>query len=225
MTTDVTTFACVWVDGHVHFSSEYVVRLRDAVARYYPLQHRFVCLTDRPWSLPEDIKTITVRHDRSMKGWWPKVQLFNPTHGWSGRVVALDLDVLVVSNLLSIVRYPARFALVPDGAPNFKGHGKLQVVKRYNSSVMVWNGGDNSEIFTRWTPDVTKRLWGDQDWIGETCPNADCMPLEWFPRISEIKPPMIPRRAKIVLCKKPKNVQAAAQWPWFKEAWHGSARL
>jgi hypothetical protein len=45
------------------------------------------------------------------------------------------------------------------------------------------------------------------------------MPLAWFPRVSQIEDGPVPADAKVVLCKKPKNVIAARRWPWVQEAW------
>lgn len=210
------TVACVWVRGHVPFTAEYVFRLRDMARRHVGRAHRFVCLTDRPEELPS-IETLPCQCPPGCKGWWAKISLFSPALKFTGRILYLDLDVLLLGGLDEIIDYPAPFALAADGAPNFHGHGALRVVKRFNSSVMVWDAGEHPEIYTDWTPADAARLWGDQDWIGETAPWAAAMPLAWTPRISE-GPPW-PPEAKVVLCKKPKNVEAAARWPWFAEAW------
>lgn len=217
------TVACVLVRGHVGFTPDYVLKLRNMVSRALPA-HRFVCLTDQPESLP-DVETITIGTPRGYFAWWAKVELWNPRHEalQSGRIMYLDLDTLVVDSLLAIAEFSPGLSLVPDDAPNFKGKGELKTVKRFNSSVMSWPGGAYSEIFTQWTPDVTRRLWGDQDWIGEQFPYASTMPLAWFPRLSQITAKgQIEARmkfARVVLCKKPKNAEAARQWPWFAKAW------
>jgi hypothetical protein len=92
-------------------------------------------------------------------------------------------------------------------------------VKRFNSSVMVWDAGTQNHIYDRFLPGVPLRLWGDQDWIGEQCPDAEAMPVAWFPRLSELNGTRPSVEAKVVLAKKPKNIIAAKMMPWFKEAW------
>jgi hypothetical protein len=188
-------------------------------ARLLP-PHRFVCLTDRPQALT-GVTTIMVDPlPEGMYGWWRKVELFNPRHPLGGRLLYLDLDVLIVSDMRRVLEFPASFALAPDGAPNFKPRDR-NVVHKYNSSVMVWNGGEQSRLYSEWSPKVAERLWGDQDWIGEKATNAIAMPIEWFPRLSQVSqtdPPDI-AGAEVILCKKPKNVDAATKWPWFAEAW------
>jgi hypothetical protein len=211
------TVACVLVRGHVDFRPLYVERLHSMVTRHIDRPFRFVCLTDQPQRMPAGVEAIQIRLPPRVKGWWAKVNLFRPGI-FTGRILYLDLDVLLVSSLALIIDYPAPFALVPDGAPNFQGHGNRKCVKRYNSSVMVWDAGVATDLYTQWTPAVTNRLWGDQDLIGERFPNEATMPLEWFPRLSAVQPPW-PDAAKVVLCKRPKNVEAARKWPWFAQAW------
>jgi len=211
------TVACVLVRGHADYTPEYVIRLKSMCWRYLSVAYRFVCLTDEPSQLPTEIETIKIPSPVNLKGWWAKLQLFNKNRGFSDRVLALDLDVLVVNSLMPIVEYPAKFALVPDGAPNFKPKGRA-VVKRFNSSVMVWDAGVNDSLYDDWSAGVALRLWGDQDWIGERMADAAAMPIEWFPRLSECGDSWS-ADAKVILCKKPKNAFAAHKWEWFNEAW------
>jgi hypothetical protein len=214
----MVTVVCVWVHGHVPFSPFYPIKLRSMVRRHLALKHRFVCLTDRPQALPKSMETVRIWHPPRLKGWWSKLRLFDPTTPLTGRVLYLDLDTLIVDALDPIVDYPAPFALIPT-AGTFEGHGQKKVVKRFNSSVMVWNAGEQTDLYTRWKSDVARRLWGDQDWIGERKPEAAMMPLEWFPRLSAVRGPEDFGAGKVVLCKIPKNVKAAADWPWVRERW------
>lgn len=213
------TVLCVWVRGHVPFTAEYVTRLRSMARRVLP-PHRFVCLTDNVAILPGDIEVILIPTPPShLKGWWAKVRLFDPGLPLSGRLLYLDLDVLLVGDLMPVVNFPGRLALAPDGAPTFRPRDGTQCVKRFNSSVMAWDYGAHPELFLEWNQYVAKRLWGDQDWIGERVPGASAMPGEWFPRLSAVVSPPWPEAAKVILCKKPKNEEAAQRFPWFVEAW------
>lgn len=216
----MTTVVCVWVAGNVPFPSEYVFKLATMVRRHMDRPYRFVCLTDRPYLLrrQRQIETVQVPRPAGMPGWWSKLHAFSPRMPFKGRVLYLDLDTLVVQPLGPILDYPAPFALVPH-AGDFNGRNGLAVVKRFNSSVMVWDGGQQSSLFTDWDRTVTKRLHGDQDWIGEQQPDAATMPLSWFPRLSNVQDGEISSEARVVLCKKPKNIEAARQWEWFRERW------
>ena len=212
------TVACVWVQGHVPFTVEYVTKLHAMCHRWIDRPFRFVCFTDRPEMMPPGVHPIVIASPGKLKGWWSKVELFNPNHHLTGRVLYLDLDTLIVNTLDAILDYPAPFALAPH-AGTFNGKDGLQVVKRFNSSVMVWDAGTQDHVWKNWTPKIAQRLHGDQDHIGEQCPFASAMPVEWFPRLSELGGSPPNAFARVVLAKKPKNAIAAEKWPWFREAW------
>lgn len=212
------TVACVLVRGNVNYTVEYVERLHAMCRRYIDRPFEFACLTDQPRAMPQSVRAVPILKHASLKGWWAKVGLFKPDR-FTGRVLYLDLDTLLLGPLDEIIDYPEPFALVPD-AGTFNGSEGLRVVKRYNSSVMVWDAQTEglSSLYTDWRPDVAQRLWGDQDWIGEHYPHAATMPLSWFPRLST-NPQHWPTTAKVVLCKVPKNVVARELWPWFAAKW------
>lgn len=216
----MTTVACVFVQGHVPFSSEYVIRLASMVRRWMDRPYRFVCLTDkkRP-QFGAHVEPITIPWAREFYGWWAKLHLFRNDIGLTGRVLYLDLDTLVVNSLAPILDYPAPFALLPH-AGRFEGRNGLRVVKRFNSSVMVFNAGEQAHVVDRFTPETPRDLWGDQDHIGECCPDAATMPADWCPRFSEISlQPHLRDAAKVILMKTPKNVEAARRYDWVREAW------
>lgn len=217
----MTTVACVWVNGHVPYSVEYVTRLAAMVAKWMDRPYRFVCLTDRPRDLPKGIETIRVPSPRPLFGWWAKIALFGPSVASVGRVLYLDLDTLIVGALAPLLDFPAPFALVPH-AGDFNGREGLAVVKRFNSSVMVWDAGVPGRLFADWTPDIARRLHGDQDWVGEQMPDAATFPSSWCPRLSNVYGPPFAAGTTVILAKVPKNHIAAKKWPWFREIWRAA---
>jgi len=235
----VTTVVCVLVRGHVKaFRPEYVIKLANMVKPWMDRPYRFVCLTDYPKMAVRSMDLIQIpspgkvsRHFHwnypagdKVFAWWSKLELFNPKHGFTGRMLYLDLDTLVVGSLAPILDYPADFALIPDEGL-FRGKFGLRVVKRLNSSVMVWDAGCDkaTRVWQKYDPGKTPAvLWGDQDHIGEQIPDAATMPREWFPRISALtelrhEPPKPP--VKVVLSKWPKNAIAAEWYPWVQRLW------
>lgn len=222
--------ACVFVKGHVPYTAEYVVRLQRMVAQHLPRPHRFVVLTDQPLVVRSAETLIVPTPEPGVFAWWAKLHLFSRAFdvlaGDGARVLYLDLDVVITGDLGPLLDFPAPFALIPDGAPNFKGKGARGVVKRFNSSAMVWNAGEQRSLWSSWRQSVTETLWGDQDWIGQQCPSAELLPAQWFPRLSELKPNdvgLTPQPGqRVILCKKPKNADAARLWHWFEIMW-GSA--
>lgn len=217
------TVASVWVKGHVGYDVKYVTRLARMVRAKMTRPYRFVCLTDDPRRFTsDDIEPIVIPNPRPQFAWWAKLHLFDPSKFSRGRVLYLDLDTLVVGSLDDIVDYPGRFALIPD-AGQFAGVGMRKVVKRFNSSVMVFDAGSQRRLWDAWMPAVSERLWGDQDLIGEVCPLASQMPAVWFPRISTLKGNGPTQDARVVLCKVPKNALAARKWPWVRDVWERAA--
>ena len=216
------TVACVLVRANVAYTTDYVRRLRGMVMRHLPRPHRFVCFTDQPAAVskvPGVHDVINVPTPVDLPGWWSKLELFNKEHGLTGDCLYLDLDVLLVRDLTKVVDHSARFALVPP-AGTFKGRDGKKVVTRFNSSVMKFRFGDHDYLYDECTRAIKEELWGDQDWIGQRNRTGETMPLAWFPRISEVRvPPKWPEEAKIILCKKPKNHEAAKKWSWFNEVW------
>lgn len=215
------TVTCVYVKGEYPYTPEYVCRLERMVARWCDRPYRFVCLTDQPWLFAPPIETVPVQ---KLPGFapWTKLELFNPARQWAGRVLYLDLDTLIVAPISPILDAPAAFAITADppavGQRKMDSYGR-QIVRRFNSSVMVWDGGTQTDLYTNWRPAVAQRLSGDQDWIGEQRRYAMALPRAWFPRISEAVRPPWPEDAKVILVKVPKNHIVAQEQPWFEPLW------
>ncbi len=218
------TVVCLLVHGEYPFTPDYVRRLHKMVMRYCDRPFRMVCLTDQPMAMPLGVEAIHIEKLPDCYALWNKIQCFNPTHGFTGRMLFLDLDVLIVSSLTPVIDFPADFALTEDvfakeraGDNIYKGR---RLVRKFNSSVMVWNGGEQEHIWTDWREDVARTYSTDQDWIASCTPWAAAMPAEWWPRISQALPPW-KDDVKIVLTKKPKNHVLAAQSQWFDQSWGG----
>jgi hypothetical protein len=217
-----TTVVCVWVHGEYPYGVEYVTRLRAMVARWIDRPFRFVCLTDRPWLLPDDVQAVAVQKKTGFAP-WTKLEVFNPERDFRGRVLYLDLDSLIVAPLAPILDAPGSFLITADpaqpGQRSKDAYGRA-IVRRFNSSVMVWDADQApTALYTAWTRDVPARLSGDQDWIGERLPQAATLPRAWFPRISEAIRPPWDADAKIVLVKVPKNHVLERAEPWFGPLW------
>lgn len=216
------TVCCVYVKGEYPYTVEYVTRLQAMVHRWIDRPYSFVCLTDQPWAIPGGIDTIPVVKLPKCAAYWTKLELFNPERHWSGRMLYLDLDVLIVSPLAPIIDCSAEFALTAD--PVFVGQKTKdrfgrRIVRRFNSSVMVWNGGTQTHLYTLWSHVAAERLSGDQDWIAEHNPDAFGLPRRWFPRLSEVGEPPFDPDVKVILTKYPKNHVAMETRPWLAPLW------
>jgi hypothetical protein len=215
--SEALTVACVWVRGNVPFTADYVLKLRRMVGRHLAAPHRFVCLTDQPDELP-GVECSPVPTPQDMFGWWSKMHLFEPGR-LSGRVLYLDLDTVVLGSLDDLLIGNSSLTLIPP-AGDFAGRGMMRTVRRYNSSVMCFWAEDCGDLWEQWRPELTRELWGDQDFIGLARPSAGTWRLSWFPRLSEVvRDPSLAREARVLLCKKPKNHLAAALHPIVRDNW------
>ena len=132
------TVACVNHSDYLSMGDRYVNTLREMVARNLSLPHEFVCL--------KDVGELT--------GYWSKIELFRPGR-FEGRVLYMDLDSVIVGPLDELAQTKGIIDLADWGWPTHT----------FGSGVMVWDGGEHQEIFTKfgeWVPNVFE---GDQDWI------------------------------------------------------------
>ena len=134
------TLACVLRSGGV-YGPEWVARL----ARQAPKGWRFVCLTD----MEVECESIPLIHE--WPGWWAKMELFRPGL-FSGLVLYLDLDTLVVGALDWAEGYAERFAALSD----FYSPGLAA------SGVMLWRA-DEVNLYERMTTHPPERWKGRSD--------------------------------------------------------------
>jgi hypothetical protein len=213
------TLACVMVTGRRRkYTPKYVHRLRNMVARHTDRPFRTVCLTDQPDDMPDGVRPVVIPSPGTQRGWWSKIHLFNPKMPFKGRVLYLDLDVLVLGGLDEILDFPADFAISPDSAPDFMGKKQHRTIKRYNSSVMVWNHKARATFYRDFDPEWMNGLWSDQDALAHMSPNEKTFPADWFTRVGPTSHPFDPA-VKVGMCIKYKNHKAIKLFPWFKEYW------
>lgn len=200
------TVACVEWGNYCGHGARYVRNLREAVARWLGLPHRFVCLTDRPSAHPG---TETVRLAGDRPGWWNKVELFRPGL-FAGRVLFLDLDTFLVGALDELAR---RTGIIHLGMWGWKKND-------YGSGVMVWDAGEHAEIWERYSPQVPREYRGDQDWL-TALGGWEALP---FPLVCSYKyhcndgPPA---GASVVCCHGPRkpHTELGARFAWARAAW------
>lgn len=133
------TVACVCVGDYLQRGDLYTERLKASVARNLAQPYKFECITESPWL-----------------GWWSKISLFEPGR-FSGRVLYLDLDVVVTGSLDLLAEHAGIIHLADWGWKK----------NDYCSSVMVWDGDEHARAFNEFNDDVQLCFRGDQDWL--TC--------------------------------------------------------
>jgi hypothetical protein len=242
------TVACVWVKANVDYGVHYVTRLRRMVARNLRREHMFTALTDSPGEVLQALTDDEARGlycntsfciikipspAPGVPGWWAKMELFNRSRLCTGEALYLDLDTVVLQDLGRLVDWRKRLAqyavFCPPGGTFVPKNGQ-HTVRRFNTSVIAWQIDAMHHVWDKYAsnPQVYQRAyWGDQDAIGAMLPpfGYSAFPENWVPRLSDIlnkkQSPVTggDGDACVVLCKKPKNEQAAELYPWIMEAW------
>ena len=143
------------------YGQEYVIKLRNMVERHLNVPYKFWCLTDDPAPI-EGVTSIIRPNQGYQKGWWHKVHMFESSMPISGRILYMDLDVVIHNNIDKLATmWTEDFVGIRDF--NRKFHPGY---KYLNSSVMAWNAGSQNYIFDNFkqNPEYAMRMQGDQDW-------------------------------------------------------------
>jgi hypothetical protein len=158
--SDKITVLCVRFG--TKYGREYVERLRNMVQRYFTVPHEIACLTD-DYEPIEGVRTIFQPQAGYNKLWWHKVHMFDPDLPITGRILYLDLDVIIANDMNKLVSNLGNsFMGIQDF--NRKFHSNWQYL---NSSTMSWMHRSHSYIWEQFrsAPKEAQRLHGDQDWI------------------------------------------------------------
>jgi len=176
------------------YSAAYVNYLHRMVSSHMAMPFQFVCATDNPVGV--GCETIPLS-ESIPPGWWAKMDLFHPRGAFgqiTGRVLYLDLDVVIVGDLTALVEYPSEFAM----------HHDFQKPWRTASAVMVLDAGTRGWVWEKFQAirgKVMQQFHGDQDYLYQvqmeecrwpnTRPFADYFPQRWIRsyRIHSIKGP------------------------------------
>lgn len=184
------TVACVNHGNYLGMGDFYVDKMRSMVARHMSQPYKFVCLKD----------------EGEETGWWAKIELFRPGR-FTGRVIYLDLDSVVVGNLDIL---SANKGIIDLTGWGWKTHTLC-------TSTMVWDAGEHEQVFLSFDDSVKKRCRGDQDWVTELggwpiLPPALCRSYRYH---SIVKPPK--GCAVVAMHGSPKPHEI--QFGWVPESW------
>jgi hypothetical protein len=147
------------------YSIEYVNRLRNMVQRHLTIPYNFYCLTDDPTPI-RDVELIVRPNSGYARGWWHKVHMFDTSLPISGRILYMDLDVVIHNSMNKLVTvFKDDFIGIRDFNKKF-----YPAWKNLNSSVLAWNSGTQGHIYKQFVdnPSLAMKLHGDQDWIWKT---------------------------------------------------------
>jgi len=198
--TIAQTIVCV--KAGTKYGPDYVNRLAATVRRYSTRDLRVVCFTDDPTGLNNNVEAQPLPV-AGLTGWWNKVALFGETlPGVTGRVLYLDLDVVITSSIDPLLDHPGGFVIMDN-----------DYVPGFNSSVMLFDVGAQPHVWTDFTPQIAESLKGDQDWMALQIPEADLWPDDWCVvyRLRAVEAP--PADTKVVVFSgRPNPHEYPAEW-------------
>ncbi len=221
------------------YGGEYVVKLRNMVARHLARPHRFVCLTDSREGLPQDIETLPLPPCPVIPGRereaWRKLSLFAPCLGdLEGTTLFLDLDLIVVDALDPLFDFePGRFCIIHNWTHPHRRVG--------NSSVFRFEIGRHADIFEHYARDPERVVSENRNeqifltrCIDET-EGATWWPTEWCASFKKhclprglaklVLPARIPPGARIVVFHgDPNPPHAAREWRYKRHHFMRPAR-
>jgi hypothetical protein len=169
--TEIAPIDCACVIHSHGYDWQYVERLHSMLSRNLSRPVRFHVYTEPSRAVPDTM----IKHELTewpgiagpKKSWWYKMQLFD-SKLFSGQMLYLDLDVVIVGNLDWITQLPQRsFWAIHDFRRLWKPSSRT-----INSSVMyfdtqaydyVWNKFQQRSLNT-----VIQHYKGDQDFITES---------------------------------------------------------
>ena len=143
------------------YSIAYVEKLRNMIDRNITVPYKLYCLTDDPTPI-NGVQLIIQKNAGYAKGWWHKVHMFNPSLPLSGRILYVDLDVVICNSINKLVQISGNtFMGIRDFNRKFHRDWKY-----LNSSVMSWVHGTQNHIYNQFigNPQAAMRMHGDQDW-------------------------------------------------------------
>jgi hypothetical protein len=173
--SDPITVLCVRFGNK--YGREYVERLRNMVSRHFTVPYEFACLTDDQHDIP-GVRKIYQPNANYARGWWHKVHMFDSTLPLKGRILYMDLDVVIHANIDKLAGYHRNsFIGIHDFNRKF-----FPSWNYLNSSVLAWTHGTQGHIYDQFKqkPSEAQRLQGDQDWIWKLCKDRmKFWPKEW----------------------------------------------
>jgi len=158
------------------YSADYVNKLYSMVNRYCSLDIEFVCLTEDPSNLNDNITTIPLPEE--LKGWWCKPYIFSNELGLKGTILYIDLDVVISGSIDKLFLYNTdRWCTIRDFTrkmrPQWEKYNSSVVRFKYGTMNHFWEGFKQNRLL------IERKFHGDQDWLYDATHKS--MPACLFP--------------------------------------------
>jgi hypothetical protein len=150
---------CLW-DWGKRYGVEHVVTMQSMLRRHLRLPHEVVCITDRPKSIPSDIRTFDVKHTilppdtKCLRRMWLYAGPRPKGRPWPGdlgtRLLQLDLDMVLTDDITPLVDRPEPFVILKGESTRqpYRPHGWA-----YNATVMLLDAGARRDVYETYAKD------------------------------------------------------------------------
>ena len=169
----MNNFVCVCTG--TKYGTQYVDKLYNMATRH-ATDFKFHVITDVKKNWREEINQIVV--DPIYPTWWNKIHMFRDDLGIEGRVLFMDLDVVIFRNIDHFWDFEGdAFIIIQDF-----NRCRIKDYPVRNSSVMKFNAGQEVHVWNDFKKDphsVMKKYRGDQDYMTAKFTNGPIWPKEW----------------------------------------------
>ena len=178
MSLDHKPYYVLCVKNGPKYSAEYVNTLARMVERNCTVDYEFVCLTDNPEGIDDNIKVIKL--PRQFRTWWAKTYMFSNQLGLKGTILYMDLDVVISGNIDRLFTYsPGNWCIIRDFTrsmrPNWQKYNSSVIRFDYNQLDHLWQDFDKKQNL------YERKHYGDQDWLYAVAnPKPQLWPDEWI---------------------------------------------
>lgn len=160
------------------YSHEYVNTLYNMVQRHTTVEHEFVCFTENPEKINQDIRT-EILPQLPTQGWWYKPYFLSNELPFKGTLLFLDLDVVICNNIDKLFSYePDKFCIIRDFNRSIR-----QSWDKMNSSVFRTPIGKYNSLWNDYRQNIklhTIKNRGDQDWMYRHIKDHVFWPDDWI---------------------------------------------
>jgi hypothetical protein len=161
------------------YGPEYVNRLFAMVARHLALPHRFVCLTDDADGIRGEVECRPLPAielaDAAEHSGWRKLSCFSAElDDLEGRILFLDLDLIVVADIDCLFNHPGTFCIIENWTQPARGIG--------NSSVFRFEAGAHRPVLERFCADaarIIRNYPNEQTYLTQSVGEATFWPAGW----------------------------------------------
>jgi len=164
------------------YTAEHVNRLAEMIKRNVTVPYRFVCVTDDPAGIREDVHVIPLwdnpaPHYGTIKrpNCFARLKMFSESAKelFSDRIVWMDLDALILGNIDHILRDKADFKIwYVDGEVSLC-NGSL-VTHKLGTRTHLWEKFDGSKVHPEeGFQNTTGHIGSDQAWISQNLTPKD----------------------------------------------------